>query len=232
MAMSYFDKVSYFLDLSDKKESSDLSHAEAEEIFHLRRELRARGLNPDQLEGLPERALVLDHRTVVKAFLNSDGKNRSLRNKLKELGIDANFRRLSEIISELKLAKKEADKLKRGGHGKTKASKVFADRREAAIAEEVAADDAATAAATKKAQVAMSTLEEQMKQAQEQIEDLILNMRDGCKKLGTLLKACDATAGSFATESSTQEMRDFINDKLSTFETWLEHVCVDPGLFV
>lgn len=230
--MSYFDKTARFLDLSDKKERSNLSRAEAREIFHLRRELRARGLNPDQLEDLPERALVLDHRTVVVAFLNSDGKNRSLKKKLQEeLGIDTNVRRLSEIISGLKLATKEADKLKRGGHGKAKASKVLADRHEAAIAEEVAADDAATAVATEKAQAAMSTLEEQMKQAQEQIEDLILDMRDGCKKLGALLKACDTTS-SYATESSTQEMRNRINDKLSTFETWLEHACVDPGLYV
>ncbi len=231
MAMSYFDKAARFLDLSDKKESSNLSRAEAKEIFHLRRELRARGLNPDQLEDLPERALVLDHKKAVEAFLNSDGKSRSLKKKLQGLGIDASVRKLSEIISGLKLATKEADKLKRGGHGKAKASKVLADRHEAAIAEEVAADDTAMAVATEKAQAAMSTLEEQMKQAQEQIEDLILDMRDGCKKLGALLKACDTTS-SYATESSTQEMRNCINDKLSAFETWLEHACVDPGFYV
>ena len=231
MAMSYFDKAARFLSLSCKKESSNLSREEAKEIFHLRRELRARGLNPDQLEDLPERALVLDHRTLVEAFLNSGGKSRSLKKKLQGLGIDASVRKLSEIISGLKLATKEADKLKRGGHGKVKASKELADRHEAAIAEEVAADDAATAVAAEKAQTAMSALEEQMEQAQGQIEDLILDMRDGCKKLGRLLKACDATS-SYVTESGTQEMRNRINDKLSTFEMWLEHVCVDPGFYV
>ncbi|MBQ9684317.1 hypothetical protein IJV57_02465 [Candidatus Saccharibacteria bacterium] len=231
MAMSYFDKAARFLDLSDKKESSDLSRTEAKEIYCLRRELRARGLNPDQLEGLPERALILDHRTVVMAFLSSGGKNRSLKKKLQRLRIDTNVKKLSTIISGINLATKEADKLKRGGHGKVKASKVFADRREAAIAEEVAADDAATAVATEKAQATMSALEEQMKQAQEQIEDLLLDMKDGCEKLGRLLEACD-TAGSYATESSTQEMRNRINGKLSTFEEWLEHACVDTGFYV
>lgn len=219
-----------FLNLSNKKESSDLSPAEAKEIFHLRRKLRARGLNPNQLEGLPERALVLDHRTVVEAFLNSSGKSRSLKMKLKELGINANVRRLSEIISGIKLATKEANKLKRGGHGKVKASKELADRHEAAIAKEVAADDAVTAVATEKAQTAMSTLEKQMKQAQEQIEGLILDMRDGCKRVSKLLDACDATCCD--AENSTQEMRDLINGKLSTFEEWLEHTCVDPEFYV
>ena len=228
MTMSYFDKATRFISL---KESSNLSREEAKEIYHLRRELRARGLNPNQLEDLLERALVLDHRTVVKAFLNSDGKSRSLKKKLQGLGIDANVKKLSTIISGIKLATREADKLKRGSHGKVKASKVLADRREAAIAKEVATDDAATAVATEKAQTAISTLEEQMKQAQEQIEDLILNMRDGCKKLGRLLEACDATS-SYVTESGTQEMRDRVNDKLSAFETWLGYVCVDPGLYV
>ena len=228
MTMSYFDKATRFISL---KESSNLSREEAKEIYHLRRELRARGLNPNQLEDLPECALVFDHRTAVEAFLNSDGKSRSLKKKLQGLGIDANVKKLSTIISGIKLATREADKLKRGGHGKVKASKVLADRREAAIAMEVAADDAATAVATEEARTAVSTLEEQMKQAQEQIEGLILDMKDGCEKLGRLLEACD-TASSYATESSTQEMRNRINDKLSAFETWLEHACVDPGLYV
>ncbi len=92
-----------------------LSSEAASEIASLRRELNARGLNPQHIDELEYRALVYKHKSKVTAFVNTrDGSKRytQIKYKLKGLGIDPNKKRLAHILADLKLYEKQTSKKK------------------------------------------------------------------------------------------------------------------------
>lgn len=120
-----------------------LSSEAANEIASLRRELNARGLDPQHIDELEYRALVHKHKSKVTAFVNTrDGSRRhaQVKYELKGLGIDPNKKRLAHILAGFKLSGKQTSK-KKTTRGVNMARKQ-ADLNLADIRAEISAEDA------------------------------------------------------------------------------------------
>ena len=92
-----------------------LSSEAANEIASLRRELNARGLDPQHIDELEYRALVYKHKSKVTAFVNTrdDSKRHTkVKYELKGLGIGPNKKRLAHILAGFKLSGKQTSKKK------------------------------------------------------------------------------------------------------------------------
>lgn len=125
-----------------------LSSEATNEIASLRRELNARGLDPQHIDELEYRALVYKHKSKVTAFVNTrDGSRRhtEIKYALKGLGIDPNKKRLAHILAGFKLSGKQTSK-KKTTRGVNMARKQ-ADLNLADIRAEISAEDTRIATA-------------------------------------------------------------------------------------
>lgn len=125
-----------------------LSSEAANEIASLRRELNARGLDPQHIDELEYRALVYKHKSKVATFVGMrDGSKRHAQVKydLKGLGIDPNKKRLARILAGFKLSGKQTSK-KKTTRGVNMARKQ-ADLNLADIRAEISAEDTRIATA-------------------------------------------------------------------------------------
>ena len=125
-----------------------LSSEAANEIASLRRELNARGLDPQHIDELEYRALVYKHKSKVTAFVNTrDGSRRhtQIKYELKGLGIYPNKKALARILAGFKLSGKQTNKKKttRG----VSMNRRQADQNLAALSAEISAEDARIIAA-------------------------------------------------------------------------------------
>lgn len=115
--MGITGKAMRYITLTDAEANGrKLSTAEAKEVHSLRRELSARGLDPQHTTGLEYRALVFDHKKKVENFVKlheNDKRKRNLEQQLKNLGITPDPQRLERILSGFKVNAKAVDKLKR-----------------------------------------------------------------------------------------------------------------------
>lgn len=114
---SLLSKVTRYTGLTGLEASGQkLSPTETKEVQSLRRELSARGLDPQHATGLEYRALVYDHKKKVETFVklhDNDKRRRSMERQLKNLGITPDPQRLERILSGFKVNAKAIDKLKR-----------------------------------------------------------------------------------------------------------------------
>ena len=106
--------VSEFLKLSKIK---DPTTSQTQKYARLRRELSARGLDPQHINGLEFRALVYDNRPFVENYLSAidaDDRNgiKYYGNVLKNIGIRPSAPRLRQLIASFKTDAKAADKKK------------------------------------------------------------------------------------------------------------------------
>lgn len=119
-----------------------LSSEATNEIASLRRELNARGLDPQHIDELEYRALVYKHKSKVATFVDMrDGSKRhaQVKYELKGLGIDPNKKRLARILAGFKLSGKQTSK-KKTTRGVNMARKQ-ADLNLADIRAEISAED-------------------------------------------------------------------------------------------
>lgn len=123
--MEIKNNVDRYMELMNK---SELSASEQKERTRLRRLLTARGLDPKRIRGLVDRALIFDNQGLAQAYIeaakrieHSDKISESARSsydyllqRLHALGIEnANYRRLQNVLDDLKQNAKAADRLKR-----------------------------------------------------------------------------------------------------------------------
>lgn len=142
------EKAKYYIDLTSKEAiGSKLTAEEAKKAQELRRELSARGLDPQHIVGLDYRALVFAYKTKVTGFVamrDNDKRFASVSAELQRLGIEPDQQRLARILAEFKQNAKVIDK-KKTTKGVCPARKA-ADRNNAIVAAEITAEDARRAA--------------------------------------------------------------------------------------
>jgi len=141
--MKYSDKVQQYLSISAKEASGiKLSKEEIKKMHALRRELSAKGLDPQHCTGLPQRALILDHKAKVANYvaMRDDDKRFGQRAvELAEMGIKPEKQQLSRILREIETNAKAIDKKKTVRH--TNASRQYADQKLAELEAEMAAEE-------------------------------------------------------------------------------------------
>ena len=121
----------------------------ANEVASLRRELAARGLDPQHIVGLDYRALVFAHKAAVQNFVNmhdSDKRRTAAMHKLQSFGITPDKQRLERLLAEFKQNAKKIGRRKTSKKNISLARR-DADAREAAIQAELAAEANADAIA-------------------------------------------------------------------------------------
>ena len=114
--MKYLEKVKEYLNLSEIK---DPTTEQSQAFASLRRELSARGLDPQHTTGLLQRVLVYDHRKIVLNYLAlCDAKKDVKREKarLNNLGITTNPKELRRILAGFKTCAREIDRKKTPEH--------------------------------------------------------------------------------------------------------------------
>ena len=142
------DKAKQYIDLTNMEASgSKLSTDDIKQAKSLRRELAARGLDPQHIVGLDYRALVFAHKAAVQNFVNmhdSDKRRATAMHKLQSFGITPDKQRLERLLAEFKQNAKEIGRRKTSKKNISLARR-DADAREAAIQAELAAEDEANA---------------------------------------------------------------------------------------
>lgn len=123
--MEIKNNVDRYMELMNK---SELSASEQKERARLRRLLTARGLDPKRIRGLVDRALIFDNQGLINKFIETAERNEhsdkisdsaqrdydDLLQRLHILGIEnTNYRRLQNVLDDLKRNAKAADRLKR-----------------------------------------------------------------------------------------------------------------------
>ena len=145
----YFDKAQEYLSISAKEaKGGKLSKKEAQDMHSLRRELAAKGLDPQHSTGLKQRALILDHKAKVTNYVNmriNDKRFGKMAKELANMGIRPDQQQLSRILCEIDTNAKAIDKKK--CTRRTNVSRQYADQKiaelEAEMAAEMAAEDEA-----------------------------------------------------------------------------------------
>lgn len=142
------EKAKNYIDLSSKEAAgSKLTADEARQAQELRRELSARGLDPQHIVGLEYRARVFAYKTKITGFVamhENDKRFASTCRFLQNVGIDPDQQRLGRILAEFKQNAKAISK-KKTAKGVCPARQA-ADRNNAAVAAEISAEDAAAVA--------------------------------------------------------------------------------------
>jgi hypothetical protein len=144
------DKAKQYIDLTNMEASgSKLSSDDITQVKSLRRELAARGLDPQHIVGLDYRALVFAHKAAVQNFVDmhdSDRRRAAAMNKLQGFGITPDKQRLERMLAEFKQNAKEIGKRKSSKKNISLARKQ-ADLNLANISAEISAEDARIATA-------------------------------------------------------------------------------------
>ncbi len=109
-------KAQKYIALNEQQASgSKLTTAEIQQCRQLRRELAARGLDPQHITGLEYRALVFTHKAKVATFVSlRPGDKRTVPTYLflKKAGIEPDQQRLARLLAEFKQNAKRVDKQK------------------------------------------------------------------------------------------------------------------------
>lgn len=141
--MKYSEKVQQYLSISAKESNgTKLSKEEAQKAHCLRRELAAKGLDPQHSVGLLQRALILDHKAKVANYIAMRDTDKRLGQKaveLAEMGIRPDKQQLSRILREIETNAKAIDKKKTVR--RTNVSRQYADQRIAELEAEMAAEE-------------------------------------------------------------------------------------------
>jgi hypothetical protein len=159
------DKAIRYLTLNAlaSEDGAKLCSKATEEVARLRRELAARGLNPQSPQELVQRAIIYDNAPsvckyceLVECVKHHAGKcTRATRKRLgrlkyelKKAGIqNMDYRYLSHCLASFKVERKRVDKRKRAPRRNVSPAREFADQRQAQLAAEIAAEEAQAAAA-------------------------------------------------------------------------------------
>lgn len=141
--MKYSDKVQQYLSISAKEASGiKLSKEEIKKMHALRRELSAKGLDPQHCNGLPQRALILDHKAKVTNYVamrDNDKRSGQMAVELVKMGIKPDKQHLSRILREIETNAKAVDKKKTARH--TSTSRQYVDQELAELEAEMAAEE-------------------------------------------------------------------------------------------
>lgn len=157
---NFIDKAERYVTLNALKGGAKLCTKAAEEVAKLRRELAARGLDPQHVVGLEYRALVFDNRALVQSFVNmrnNDKRRATTIAKLMKLGIAPDKQRLEHMLADFKLNAKKIDKKK--GSGNINMARITADADIADLNAEMAAEGARIAAAANAIGLSVEELE-------------------------------------------------------------------------
>jgi signal transduction histidine kinase len=110
------EKSKKYIELSGKEAAgSKLTAEEAKQVQELRRELSARGLDPQHVVGLDYRALVFAYKSKVATFVamrENDKYYASTRYYLQSAGIEPDQQRLGRMLAEFKQNAKSIAKKK------------------------------------------------------------------------------------------------------------------------
>ena len=140
--MKYSEKVQQYLSISAKEAAgTKLSKQEAQKMHDLRRELAAKGLDPQHSVGLAQRALILDHKAKVANYVamrNTDKRFGEMAVQLANMGIKPDQQQLSRTLRDIETNAKAIDKKKTVR--RTNVSRQYADKKLAELEAEMAAE--------------------------------------------------------------------------------------------
>lgn len=108
-------KAQKYIELNTKASKSKLTADEIQQSRQLRRELSARGLDPQHIVGLEYRALVFAYKAKVTAFVNMRTDDKRIVPTylfLQKVGINPDQRELARLLAEFKQNAKRVDKRK------------------------------------------------------------------------------------------------------------------------
>lgn len=108
-------KAQKYIELNTKASKSKLTADEIQQSHQLRRELSARGLDPQHVVGLEYRALVFTYKAKVTAFVNMRTDDKRIVPTylfLQKVGINPDQRELARLLTEFKQNAKRVDKRK------------------------------------------------------------------------------------------------------------------------
>lgn len=115
MAKNIILKAQEYIALNTKASKSKLTTDEIQQSRQLRRELSARGLDPQHIVGLEYRALVFTYKSKVTAFVNMRTDDKRIVPTylfLQKVGINPDQRELARLLAEFKQNAKRVDKRK------------------------------------------------------------------------------------------------------------------------
>ncbi len=142
--MKYSEKVQQYLSISAKEAAgTKLSKEEAQKMHALRRELAAKGLDPQHPVGLSQRALIMDHKAKVANYValrDTDKRLGQMAVQLAEMGIKPDKQQLSRILREFDQNAKAISKKKTARCANP--SRQYADQKLAELEAEMAAEEA------------------------------------------------------------------------------------------